>query len=432
MPLKALPRLLRIHSARFQRRAVFLIGGVVVGGGAAAMALLADAAQSEFRKTLQLSPYLPLVLTPLGFALSVYLTRRFFPNSQGSGIPQVIAAREFDDQADRQKLVSLKIAFGKILLTLLGLLCGGSVGREGPTVQVGASVMFEAGRLSPRRQRGWILAGASAGVAAAFNTPLAGIVFGIEEMSQSFELRTSGLILGTVIAAGVTSQALLGDYTYFGTTGAVLHGWRDWACVPMCGILGGLAGGLFSRLLIAMARGLPGQLGALIKANPIAFAAACGFLVGLCGVASNGVTYGTGYQEVTALLHQHGGPGQGFGVFKFIATALSAISGIPGGIFSPSLAVGAGLGANVAAFLPGATLEAVIVLGMVSYFTGVVQAPITAFVIVTEMTGNHAMIMPIMAAAFIAHWTSKLICPQGIYHALARNFLSLGAARGSH
>jgi H+/Cl- antiporter ClcA len=147
---------------------------------------------------------------------------------------------------------------------------------------------------------------------------------------------------------------------------------------------------------------------------------------------SGGVTYGTGYQEVTALLQHHSGPGQGFGVFKFIATALSAVSGVPGGIFSPSLAVGAGLGANIATLMPSATFEAVIVLGMVSYFAGVVQAPITAFVIVTEMTGNHAMIMPIMAAAFIAHWTSKLICPEGIYHALARNFMSLGTARGHH
>ena len=132
----------------------------------------------------------------------------------------------------RERLASLRVAVGKVVILLLGLLCGASIGREGPTVQVGASIMFAIGRLSPRRQPGLLLAGASAGVAAAFNTPLAGIVFGIEEMSCSFEARTSGIILGAVIAAGLTSLSLQGDDTYFGTTSAVLGelGRVCWPC----------------------------------------------------------------------------------------------------------------------------------------------------------------------------------------------------------
>ncbi|MEI2602129.1 chloride channel protein, partial [Acinetobacter baumannii] len=92
----------------------------------------------------------------VGFALSVFLTNRFFQNAQGSGIPQAIAARHLTDQTARESLVSLRIAAGKVLLTLLGLLCGASVGREGPTVQIGASIMFALGRFSPRRQPGLI------------------------------------------------------------------------------------------------------------------------------------------------------------------------------------------------------------------------------------------------------------------------------------
>ena len=111
-----------------------------------------------------------------------------------------------------------------------------------------------------------------------------------------------------------------------------------------------------------------------------------------------------------------------FGLFKFLATTFSTISGIPGGIFSPSLAVGAGLGANVAHLFPTAPVAPIILLGMVSYFAGVVQAPITAFVIVTEMTDNHAMVIPLMAAAMIGYGASKLVCPEGIYHALAKGF----------
>ena len=110
-------------------------------------------------------------------------------------------------------------------------------------------------------------------------------------------------------------------------------------------------------------------------------------------------------------------------MWKFLATTFASISGMPGGIFAPSLAVGAGLGSNIAPLFHGAPLAAIMLLGMVSYFAGVVQAPITAFVIVTEMTDNHAMVVPLMAAALIAHASSRLICKEGVYHALAKGFI---------
>jgi H+/Cl- antiporter ClcA len=161
-------RFLLIMSARWQRRAIFLLGGIAVGAAAVAFALLADLAQREFQRLIVLSPYAPLAVMPASFAALVFITISVFPNSQGSGIPQAIAARRLGDQAARGRLVSMRIAAGKILLTLLGLLCGASVGREGPSVQVGASIMFMVGRLSPSRQPGLILAGAAAGVSAAF------------------------------------------------------------------------------------------------------------------------------------------------------------------------------------------------------------------------------------------------------------------------
>jgi H+/Cl- antiporter ClcA len=416
-------RSVKVTSARWQRRAIFLLGGIAVGAVAVALAMLADWAQLAFGLLVAKWRYASLAVTPLGFALSVFLTSRFFQNAQGSGIPQAIAARQLADQGARGRLVSIRIAVGKVLLTLLGLLCGASVGREGPTVQVGASIMFAIGRMSPRRQPGLILAGAAAGVAAAFNTPLAGIVFGIEEMSRAFEARTSGLIISAVIAAGLTSLALVGNYAYFGSSAAVLQNGVDWLAVPLCGVAGGLAGGLFSRIVIIMARGIPGAFGAVIKRHPIPFAVACGLGVALCGLASGDTIYGTGYAQVKAALESGAPLPWSFGLLKFVATSLSAISGIPGGIFAPSLAVGAGLGVNVAHLFAGAPLGAIILLGMVSYFAGVVQAPITAFVIVTEMTDNHAMVIPLMAAALIAYATSRLVCPEGIYHALARGFL---------
>ncbi|ERF85129.1 chloride channel protein [Bradyrhizobium viridifuturi] len=420
-------RLFRIVSARWRRRAIFLLGGIAVGAAAVALAQLADWAQIAFAALVSHFRYASLLLTPVGFALSVFLTNRFFQNAQGSGIPQAIAARHLTDQTARESLVSLRIAAGKVLLTLLGLLCGASVGREGPTVQIGASIMFALGRFSPRRQPGLILAGAAAGVAAAFNTPLAGIVFGIEEMSRAFETRTSSLIIGAVIAAGLTSLALMGNYTYFGTSATGLRNGADWLAVPLCGVAGGLAGGLFSRILIAMARGFANPVGRAIKRYPVGFAAICGLAAAICGIASDGAIYGTGYQQVKSALETGSQLPASFSVWKFLATTFASISGIPGGIFAPSLAVGAGLGSNIAPLFHGAPLPAIMLLGMVSYFAGVVQAPITAFVIVTEMTDNHAMVVPLMAAALIAHASSRLICKEGVYHALAKGFIDRAA-----
>jgi H+/Cl- antiporter ClcA len=408
---------------RWGRRILFLIGGLLVGAAAILMAMLADRAQRVFADLLVHSRYISLALTPLGFGLIVFMTIRVFPNSQGSGIPQVIAAREMPDGPARTALVSMRVAIGKILAVTLGLLCGASIGREGPTVQVGAALMYAMGRRSKEYQRGLLLAGAAAGIAAAFNTPLAGIVFAIEELSRSFESRTSGLVVGAIIAAGLTSLGLVGDYTYFGSTSAVLPFGRTWLVVPVCAVLGGFFGGLFSRIVVAFARGLPGRVGRLIADHPIVFAMLCGLGVALSGLSSQDMSYGTGYDQARAIVHGAAPACAIFGPMKFFATLFSSIGGIPGGLFAPSLAVGAGLAANLHSLFQDVPLGALALLGMVSYLTGVVQTPITSFVIVSEMTENHAMIIPLMIAALIADAVSKSVCSDSIYHALAHVFL---------
>ncbi len=418
-----LPRRLRALSRQGQIRLTFLAGGLAVGAAAVLFAIIADAAQTAFEAMRQAVPLLPLLLTPVGFAVSSFVSRRWFPNSGGSGIPQAIAARALSDETQRRRLVSLRVAAGKMLLTAFGLLIGGSLGREGPTVQVGASVMYAVGHISPRRQRGLVLAGAAAGVAAAFNTPLAGIVFAIEEMSRSFETRTSGVVIATVIAAGAVSLSWVGNYTYFGHIVLSLHSLREWLAVPLCGVAGGLLGGLFSRIVIHAAGPWPFRAGRWLKAHPSLLAGACGLGVALCGLMAAGTVFGTGYSQALRLLDGGTPPPLGFGLLKLLATLLSAVTFIPGGLFSPSLAVGAGLGQELAAIAPLAPLPAMALLGMVGYFTGVVQAPITAFVIVTEMTDGHAMLVPVMLVALVASATSRLVCREGIYHALSHGFL---------
>ncbi len=391
-------------------------------------ALACEQANGLFHRLLGVSPYLPLVVTPLGLALVAFLTRKFFPGSQGSGIPQTIAALDpHESRGLRDQVLSLRIMFGKIMLTITGLLFGASVGREGPTVQIGASIMHSLGNLArfPRHdlEKGLILAGGAAGVAAAFNTPLAGIVFAIEEMGRSFEEQHSATILMTVIVAGLTSLAILGNYAYFGHTSDALAFGREWGVVIVAGMVGGLLGGLFSRTLIEFNKGLPGRVGAWVRESPVAFAAVCGLVIALLGLASGATTYGSGYNEAKSLLGNNAALPESYGLLKMAATAVSYVSGVPCGVMAPSLSAGAGIGADIAHVFTSVPAGAAIILGMVGYFAGVTQAPITAFVIVMEMTDNHEMILPLMATAFLASVCSRLVCPTPLFHTLARNFL---------
>ena len=271
---------------------------------------------------------------------------------------------------------------------------------------------------------GLILAGGAAGIAAAFNTPLAGVVFAIEELSRSFEERTSGRIYTAVIVAGITSVALVGNYTYFGTTHSVLTGARMWLVVPVCGVLGGLAGRMFftlhARAAPAAARlSRPVQVG---LANPLR----------LCVWINRGVdrlsVVGRYLRHPDMAKHapsfsRNSLPAHSFFILKALATLASYVTGIPGGIFAPSLAVGAGLGGELSHYLNFAPAGAVVLLTMAAYFSGVVQAPLTALVIVSEMTGNRDLTLPLMACTLIGRGASALVCREALYRALAKQFL---------
>jgi H+/Cl- antiporter ClcA len=411
------------------RRVVFWVGAVVVACMAVAFAQAANWAGGLFLHLIAGRPWLPFIIAPTGLTLCVLLTRHVFPGAQGSGIPQTIAALHMQDQQMIGRVLSLRIAVGKVLLTLMGLASGASIGREGPTVQVGAAIMYALGNLlrlpRPELQRALVLAGGAAGISAAFNTPLAGIVFAIEELSHSFESRTSGTVFTAVIIAGATTLGLVGNYTYFGQTSADLGNAAAVMAVLLCSVTGGLAGGVFSQSLIIAARGLPGRAGQRIIRYPVAFAALCGLLLAAIGTLSDGQTYGTGYEQARGMLEEHSTLPPVYALLKLAATVVSYISGIPGGIFAPSLSIGAALGSVLTPLVPSAPVGAMILLGMTAYFSGVVQAPITATVIVMEMTANQSLTIPLMATAFLSFAVSRLVCRRPLYTALARRFLEV-------
>ena len=198
------------------------------------------------------------------------------------------------------------------------------------------------------------------------------------------------------------------------------------------GFFGGLLGGGFSRLLIVSARGLPGHAGVFAVSRPVAFAALCGLATGLIGWGSGGLTYGTGYAESKAALEGSTALPMAFMLAKMAVIWLAFVARIPGGIFAPALAVGAGLGSDIALLLPGEPDPAVLVLGMVAFLAAMTQTPITSFVIVMEMTANHQMLLPLMATAVVAHGVSRSVAPVPLYHALSHAWLRRAEGRLHH
>jgi H+/Cl- antiporter ClcA len=399
-----------------------LMGAIAVGIVATLFAKGADLAGEAFDRFAHTWRWLPLFVTPLGFIALVWLTRRIAPLARGSGIPQVIAARDYPDAATRS-LISPATVTAKAGLTLAAVLSGASVGREGPTVQLAAAIMGVSHRVMRVPLRGAaIIAGGAAGVAAAFNTPLAGLLFAIEELASAYEQRVTLLVISAIVIAGMVAQSVQGDYVYFGMIGAHMPIASALVIAPVAGIAGGLSGGLFSRLTLALATGRS-AITRWSKARPILFAGLCGVVVAGLGV-STGLTWGTGYSSARAMIVGVDAP-LWFGPAKFVATLATAVAGMPGGIFAPSLSVGAGLGNLLRFVFPHDPVSATVILGMVGYFAGVVRAPLTAVIILSETTSSRGLMLPMFATAFIADAASQLVSREKLYHGLSKTFLAV-------
>ncbi|HZX72144.1 MAG TPA: chloride channel protein [Rhodanobacter sp.] len=412
----------------WKRRLVLWCGAVLVALAAILFAKASLWSYHLFLRILSHGVWIPLILTPLVFGLLAWVTEGRLRATRGSGIPQVIGTLHIEDEGFRARMLSLPIAAGKMALTLIALTVGASIGREGPTVHVGAALFYSIGRrfgfTDPKAASRFILAGGAAGIAAAFNTPLAGVIFAIEELAGTFEHRFSGLLLTAVFIGGVVSLGIMGNYSYFGQVQASLPLGHAWLAVLLTGVIGGLLGGLFARLILLSRHGPLVYVGRLRARQPVLFAVGCGLALALLGLYSHNTIYGTGYDQARAIVQEAANtPGQGFGIEKLLANVVSYWAGIPGGIFSPALAVGAGLGQNIAYFLPGAPAAAVVLLGMSAYLAGVTGAPLTSAVIAMELTNNQDMVIPIMAACLLARAAASLFCPTPVYRDFAERMV---------
>ncbi len=329
--------------------------------------------------------------------------RRFGPHAAGSGIPEVLrvvkAAVPGDRQALSSDLVSFRTAAVKVVSSGLGYLGGASIGQEGPTVHISASILAFAARRTgggpdETDQRSFLVAGAAAGIAAAFNTPLAGIVFALEEIAERIFSQFKIAVMLCVIVSVLTMRSLVGNEQYFGHVSVQTPTTTTFTLLfaIAAGALGGAFGGHFSKALTrSHLRILPSSwcLRALC----------CGLLCSAMAMLSRGATAGSGHAIVNSFVDDPQGklPALLFPE-KFLTTVFSYLSGMAGGIFSPCLTIGAGMGVVLGRLLHSTDPKVCALIGMVAFFSGVVHAPLTAAIIVMEMTHQYALIIPLLTA----------------------------------
>ena len=361
-----------------------------------------------------------LVVPALGSLAMGYLLYRFFPDARGSGVPQTKAAL-----FAREGKITLSTVFGKFLCTSATLASGIPLGREGPAVQVGGGIASVLGRtlgLRPEKVKALIPVGAAAAIAAAFNTPLAAVLFALEEVVSDLHAP----VLGSVVLASATSwgvlRLLLGNDPLFKVPQYQLVNPWELVLYAILGLVGGLVSVAFTQLLLRLREWFMKQPRKTVWFQPLAG----GLLVGAMGWFVPQVM-GVGYRYVGDALNDHLAVKLMviLLVLKLVATAVSYASGNAGGIFGPSLFLGAMLGGAVGGlahhYLPGyvATPGAYALVGMGTAFAGVVRAPMTSVVMIFEITRDYAVIVPLMISNLVSYFISSRLQREPIYEQLA-------------
>src|SRR5271155_2849834 len=413
----------RVTELRQREHQVILVLALVIGAltGAAVVAFILLTGRLGMRLYPAGGAPWRRLLFPVGGSLGIgYLLYRYFPNARGSGVPQTKAAL-----FAREGRITLRTVLGKFFCTSATLASGIPLGREGPSVQVGAGIASVLGRLLGLRTeqvKNLIPVGAAAAIAAAFNTPLAAVLFALEEIMGDL----NAPVMGAVVLASATSwmvlRLLLGNNPLFKVPQYQLVSPWEFAAYAVLGVAGGVVSVAFTRLLLGMrARFLR------FPRNTVWFQPlAGGLLVGLMGWFVPQVM-GVGYEYVGDALN-------GRMVFhlmvlllvlKLFAVTTSYASGNAGGIFGPALFIGAMVGGTVGTIahhlFPAftATPGAYALVGMGAVFAGIVRAPMTSVVMIFEMTQDYAVIVPLMIANLISLFIASELQHEPIYEALA-------------
>jgi len=412
-------------TARLQQREdqVFLVLALVIGAltGLAVVAFILLTERAGMRLYPVGGARWRRLLLPVGGSLGIgYLLYRYFPDARGSGVPQTKAALYA-----RGGRITMRTVIGKFFCTSATLASGIPLGREGPSVQVGAGIASVIGRrlgLRPEKVKALLPVGAAAAIAAAFNTPLAAVLFALEEIVGDLHAP----VLGSVVLASATSwmvlRLLLGNHPLFKVPEYQLVNPLEFGIYAVLGVAGGLVSVSFTKLLLGMRARFLRFPKKTVWFQPVAG----GLLVGLIGLSVPQVL-GVGYGYVGDVLNGRMALNLMvlLLVLKLITVTTSYASGNAGGIFGPALFIGAMLGGTVGTaahhFLPAytATAGAYALVGMGAVFAGIVRAPMTSVLMIFEMTQDYAVIVPLMIANLVSLFIASRLQREPIYEALA-------------
>ncbi len=413
----------RVERLRQSENKVFLVLSVVIGAltGMTVVAFIVLTERSGMRLyPVGGAPWRRLLFPVVGSIGIGYLLYRYFPDARGSGVPQTKAAL-----FAREGNISLRTVLGKFFCTSATLASGIPLGREGPSVQVGAGIGSVLGRLlglRPEQVKKLIPVGAAAAIAAAFNTPLAAVLFSLEEIMGDLHAPVMGAVVLASATAWMVLRVFLGDHPLFNVPQYQLVSPAEFGVYAVLGVAGGVVSAAFARLLLGMRAKFLSLPRKTVWIQPLAG----GLLVGLMGWFVPQVL-GVGYGYVGQALNGN----MAFKmmmllvVLKLFAVTASYASGNAGGIFGPALFIGAMVGGAVGTvahhLFPAytATAGAYALVGMGAVFAGIVRAPMTSVLMIFEMTQDYAVIVPLMIANMISLFVASRLQHEPIYEALA-------------
>ena len=409
----------------------FWIGSVITGVVAVMYAQIFTWGEKLMNFIFDWNAWMIFIIAPIGFVLSWWLVKEFAPYSKGSGIPQVMAAVELANPKEHTKirhLLSIKIIVFKILSSLALVIGGGAVGREGPTIQIAGSVFRKVNEYLPDwwpkiSKKNMIMTGAAAGLSAAFNTPLGGIVFAVEELSKTHINYFKTALFTAVIIAGLTAQTLAGSYLYLGYPKTA-----DVSLMVMFPVIlvAGISGILASQLSVLMLAINAWKKRLKSDRSNIIFLVISALIIASLAFFVNREILGSGKEIMERTLFTDDKHEEWYmPIFRMIGPALAFTSGGAGGIFAPALSAGASVGSVISGWInltPNET-NVVILGGMVAFLTGITRAPFTSAIIVLEMTDRHSLIFHLMLAGMVSSLISLMVSRKSLYDSLKISYL---------